>query len=55
METVNDRSPASVEREIAAQVAYEVAKSLYFEEQLYGGPVETLREHSLIWKTKNRA
>ena len=49
METVNDRSPASVE------VAYEVAKSLYFEEQLYGGPVETLREHSLIWKTKNRA
>ena len=34
METVNDRSPASAEREIAAQVAYEVAKSLYFEEQL---------------------
>ena len=35
METVNDRSPASAEREIAAQVAYEVAKSLYFEEQLH--------------------
>jgi hypothetical protein len=34
METVNDRSPASDERDVAAQVAYEVAKSLYFEERL---------------------